>query len=112
MNLKQRVNRLRREVTALEEDEQPIVVLLSGDPEPHRLLGRSLSAREAMIGSEVFAAKDGETIKAFHRRLVALARERRIASGVTSGIAVVSVGDDTPELPCRYDAEGKLIVLN
>ena len=50
--------RLKRERQAR---DQPIVVFISGDPEPPRLLGRSLSAREAMIGTEVFSATDGES---------------------------------------------------
>ena len=99
--------RLKRE---REARDQPLVVLISGDPEPHRLLGRSLSSREAMIGTEVFEALDGESEKQFHRRLVAIARERIVS--LDRGVRTVSIGDDTPELECRYDAEGNLRVLN
>ena len=80
MSLKQRINRLRREVTP-PEDQSPIVVFVYGDPEPTRLLGRSLGGREAMIGSEVFLALDGESEGQFHRRLAKIARERVRADG-------------------------------
>jgi hypothetical protein len=58
------------------------VVLLYGDPEPHKLLGRSLGGREAMIGSEVFSMAPTETEKQFHRRLGKIARERWSGIGV------------------------------
>jgi hypothetical protein len=67
----------RRSKTLLDRAERanqsalPIVVFLSGDPEPHRLLGRSLGVREAMIGGEIFSALDGESERQFYRRLAA-----------------------------------------
>ena len=60
LSLRQRINRLRREMTALEEDQQPVVVFVSGNPD-RQLLGRSMGGREAMIGDELFAALDGES---------------------------------------------------
>ena len=87
-----------------------MVVLLFGDPEPHRLMGRSLSAREAMIGRELFAATDGETIKAFHRRLGKIARER--VAGLDRKVTIISVGDDEPVKECRYNLDGTLITVN
>lgn len=90
----------------------PMVVLLSGDPQVHQLLGRSLGEREAMIGTELFAANDGESVKQFHRRLCQIARERRIASGVTSGLAIVSVPDDTPQKELLFNLDGSPITVN
>jgi hypothetical protein len=108
LSLKQRINRLRREVTP--EDQSPIVVFVSGDPEPHRLLGRSLGGREAMIGSEVFSALDGESEGQFHRRLAKIARERSV--GLDRGVTIVSIGDDEPQPVCRYNLDGTLITVN
>lgn len=81
----------------------PVVVLVSGDPEPPRLLGRSLGEREAMIGGELFAAKEGESVRNFHRRLTKLARAR----GGT-GVTVISVGDDEPVKECLFNLDGTL----
>lgn len=108
MSLKQRINRLTREVTP--EDHSRLVVLISGDPEPHRILGRSLSSREAMIEGELFEAAEGESEKQFHRRLVAIARERIVS--LDRGIRTVSIGDDEPELECRYNLDGSPITVN
>ena len=107
MSLKQRINRLRREV-APPEDQSRVVVFVYGDPEPPRLLGRSLSSREAMIGNEVFETLDGESEGQFHRRLGKIARERRSENGVT----IISVGDDEPQPVCRYNLDGTLITVN
>ena len=87
-----------------------MVVFISGDPEAHRLLGRSLSSREAMIGSELFAALDGESEKQFHRRLADIARER--VAGLDRGITIVSIGDDEPVKECRYNLDGTPITVN
>jgi hypothetical protein len=81
----------------------PVVVFVYGDPEPARLLGRSLGEREAIIGGELFAAKEGETIKAFHRRVGKIARER----GGT-GVTVISIGDDEPVKECLFNLDGTL----
>ena len=88
------------------------VVLMSGNPQVHKLLGRSLGAHEAMIGDEIFEALDGESERQFHHRLCRIAREGRIRSGITGGVIIVSVGDDTPVLECRFNRDGSLITLN
>ena len=98
--------RLKRE---REAQDQPVVALVSGDPESTRILGRQMSAREAMIGDQLCEAEPNEGLRQFHRRMVAIARERRIKSGVTRGVAIVSIGDDEEQPVCRFDAEGKLI---
>jgi hypothetical protein len=106
LSLKQRINRLKREVAAAEDESRPIVVLLFGDPEVHRLLGRQMSSREGMIGSELFTAIDGESEGQFHRRLAKIARER--IAGLGHKVTIVSVGDDEPVKECLYNLDGTL----
>jgi hypothetical protein len=108
VNLRQRINRLKREITPPEDE--PMVVFMSGNPEPTRRLGRSMGGREAMIGGELFEALDGESVKQFHRRLAGIARER--VAGLDCRMTIVSVGDDEPQPVCRYDREGTLITVN
>jgi hypothetical protein len=97
--------RLKRERQA--RDLAP-VILIVGDPEPARLGYDLSSERMALIecngGAEVFEAGPMESTRAFHDRLVTVARAR--------GERIVSLGSDTPQPPSRFDAEGKLIVMN
>lgn len=92
------------------QSAQPLVVFVTGNPEPTRLLGRSLSAREAMIGGELFSALDGESVEQFHRRLADVARGR--IAGLDRRITIVSIGDDTVQLVCRYNLYGSPITVN
>jgi hypothetical protein len=110
LSLKQRINRLRREVAALEEDQQPVVVLLYGNPEPTRLLGRQMSSREAMIGTEVFSALDGESEGQFHRRLASIARERIV--GLDRKITIISICSEEPVKVARFNADGTPLTIN
>jgi hypothetical protein len=84
----------------------PVVVLIYGDPEATRLLGRSLSAREAMIGTELFEATESEGVKQFHRRLADIAHERIV--GLDRRITIVSVGDDEPQKESIFNLDGTL----
>jgi hypothetical protein len=93
-----------------EADDQPIVVLIQNDPEVHQRLGRSLSGREAMIGSELFSAGPNESVKQFHRRLVQVARERIVE--LERGIRTVSIGDDEPVKECLFNSDGSRITIN
>lgn len=88
------------------QSAQPIVVFISGDPEPARLLGRSLGGREAMVGGEVFSALDGESEGQFHRRLAKIARER--VTGLDRKVTIVSLGDDEPVKECLFNLDGTL----
>jgi hypothetical protein len=70
------------------------IVLIHGSPEPNRVLGFNLTERQAMIGTDLIEAEATETVKAFHRRLVKVARER--------GGRIVSVGSKpSPADPSR-----------
>lgn len=97
MNLRQRINRLKREITP--EDEPRPVVLLHNNPETAR---RGLkSEREGLIGGERYEAGSNETTREFHNRLVGVARAR--------GAYVVSIGYEPP-LPARYNLDSPIIV--
>ena len=63
-----------------------------------------------MIGTELFEAPEGESEKQFHRRLVAIARERIVS--LDRGIRTVSIGDDEPQKECRFNLDGSLITVN
>jgi hypothetical protein len=106
VSLKQRIDRLKRQVTP--EDEPRPVVLIIGCPEASRLGFDLRSERMAMIRSngvaEPFEAEANETTKAFHRRLCRIARSRNVF--------IVSVGSDEPQKVSRYNLDGSLRVLN
>jgi hypothetical protein len=94
--------RLKRE---REARDQPLVIFIVNCPEAPRLGFDLKSERMAMMafknGPELFEATDGETTKAFHRRLCAIARER--------GVRIVALGSDDPPQPvCRYNLDGTL----
>lgn len=93
-------------VERVNQSDQPLVVLLSGNPEPTRRLGRQMSSREAMIETELFSALDGESVKQFHRRLASIARER--VMGLGRKITIVSIGDDEPVKECLFNLNGTL----
>ena len=64
----------------------PRLITISGNPELDRLkaIGQLAplamgSDRDAMVGDELFAAPDGETTVAFHRRMLGVAKERNEA---------------------------------
>jgi hypothetical protein len=108
LSLAQRVRRLRRDLTPPEDEPRP-VVLLHGNPEIGRLLwlgelppGTMASEREAMVGSEVFAAADGETTNAFYHRMVSVARQR--------GVCLVSIGYASAcEAPSNLDGSRRAL---
>jgi hypothetical protein len=54
----------------------PMVVFIYGCPEPARLGFDLKSPRMAVIGTELFEATEGESVKQFHRRLAEIARSR------------------------------------
>ena len=92
------------------EDQSPIVAFVRGSPEPTRLLGRSMGGGEAMIGSELFQALEGESVGQFRRRLADVARER--SAGCGRKVIAVSVGSDRPMMASRYNMDGTERVLN
>jgi hypothetical protein len=81
--------------------EMPPVILIEGDPEPNRVLGFNLIGRQAMIGTDLIEAAATEGVKAFHRRVVEIARAQ--------GVRIVSVGSDQPVKASSYDQSGALI---
>ena len=96
---------LKRERQAL---DLPPVVLIVGDPAPSRLGFDLSSERQALIefngGAELFEAEAMESTKAFHDRLVEVARSRNVN--------VVSLGSDEPVKVARYNADGTPITVN
>ena len=97
-----RIEQLRRETTP-PEDEPPVVFFFN-NPMAVRLGFDLTSERMALVAGEVFEAEAMEPTRAFHHRLVDIARSR--------GVFVVSIGSDEPAKVSRYDMQGKLIVLN
>ena len=63
--------------------------------------GLNLTGRQAMIGTELVEAEATESVKAFHSRLVEIARAK--------GKGIVSLGSDEPVKASPYDQSGKLI---
>jgi hypothetical protein len=102
MRLKQRINRLRRQVTPPEDEPRPVAAICN-NPEAVRLGFDLTSERMALIGTELFEAAEEESTRAFHDRLAEIARSRNVM--------VISVGSDTPMMESRYDADGNLRVL-
>ena len=92
--------RLKRERQA--RDLAP-VILLQGDPEPSRLGFTLSSEREAVIEGELFEAEAMESTKAFHTRLVAIARSRNVR--------IISIGDELTKVS-RFNLDGTPITLN
>jgi hypothetical protein len=60
------------------------------------VLGFNLTGRQAMIGTDLVEAKASESVNAFHRRLVEIARAR--------GERIVSVGAEPSPAPQPYPA--------
>jgi hypothetical protein len=52
------------------------VIFIVGSPEPNRVLGFNLTGRQAMIGTDLIEAEATESVKAFHRRVVDIARAK------------------------------------
>jgi hypothetical protein len=52
------------------------IILIEGCPEPNRVLGFTLTAGQAMIGTELIEAGPDETGRAFERRLVKIAKAK------------------------------------
>jgi hypothetical protein len=111
LSLKQRINRLRREV-APPEDEQPMVVFIIGSPESTRRLGRHLTRHEALVGSsgELFTAAPTETEKQFRIRMANIARAS--VKGLDRKLVVVSIGSDTVMAESIFNLDGSRRVLN
>jgi hypothetical protein len=101
VSLRQRINRLKRQVTP--DEQRPPVVAIINNPEATRL-GFDLTEREALIASEVVRALDGETLKAFHDRICGIARERNVM--------LISVGSDAPVAVARYNLDGSPVTVN
>jgi hypothetical protein len=80
----------------------PPVALLYGSPEPSRLGFDLASERMALIKGELFEATEEETTRAFHHRLCAIARARKVM--------LIEVGSDEPMKECRYNRDGTLKV--
>jgi hypothetical protein len=103
VNLTPRINRLKREIAA-PEDERPPVFLLVNNPEAVRLGFDLKGEREAIVAGEFHRAEATESTKAFHHRLCAIARSRNVC--------LVSVGSDQPVLESRYNLDGSPVTLN
>jgi hypothetical protein len=80
------------------------VVLFYNDPEAIRLGFDLKGEREAIIANEFHCAEATESTRAFHHRLVAIARAR--------DVYLVSIGSDEPQLESRYNLDGSPITLN
>jgi hypothetical protein len=89
-------------VDRLHDNSLPPVILLYNNPEAVRLGFCLQSEREAIVAGEITRAEANESTKAFHARLVEIARARNVR--------LVSVGSDEPMLESRYDLDGKLKV--
>jgi hypothetical protein len=101
LNLKQRINRLKRQVTL--EDERPQVTAILNSPEAVRL-GFDLTSRMALVGTELFEAAEEEPTLAFHNRLVEVARAR--------GAFVIALGSDEPVKESIFNADDSRRLLN
>jgi hypothetical protein len=63
-----------------------------------------------MIANELFEAEPNESVKQFHRRLCAIARERIV--DLERGIRIVSIGDDEPVKECLFNLDGSPVTVN
>jgi hypothetical protein len=106
MNLKQRIAKLKREVTPPEEN--PVVMVqVSGNPDAGRV-GPMVSEREGLVGGEYFAASPDETTQQFHARLKAHYRQTKARGCVVLG----HPGNAAPPAEPIFNADGKLRLLN
>ena len=90
-----------KRMSAMRAGGGAVVLLIEGCPEPNRVLGLHLTERQAMIGTDLIEAEATESVKAFHRRLVEIARAK--------GRSIVSLGSGEPVKASRYDQSGSLI---
>jgi hypothetical protein len=93
--------RLKRERQAR---DQPPVIMIINNPEAVRLGFDLSSERMALIGTELFEAIELESTRAFHHRLVEIARSRRVF--------IVSVGSDVPQKVSLYNLDGTPVTVN
>jgi hypothetical protein len=106
MSIDQALREAKRLKREREGRDLPLVILIVGCPEPARLGFDLKSERMALIKGELFEALPNETTKAFHRRLVVIARERSM--GLNRGVITVSIGSDEPVKECLYHLDGTL----
>ena len=81
-----------------------MVVLFFNNPMAVRLGFDLTSERMALVAGEVFEAEAMEPTRAFHHRLVDIARSR--------GVFVVSVGSDEPQLVSQFNIDGTPVTVN
>ena len=106
MNLKQRIVKLKREVTPPEQNPVVLVAVEGNSAAcPERPM---VSTREAEIGGEYFVASADETTQQFHARLKALYREANARGCVILG----HPGNAMPPAEPIFNADGSERVLN
>jgi hypothetical protein len=107
-NFDQRIEQLKHQTTAPEDEPPPVVlVAVEGNPDvrPERPM---ISEREAQIGDEYFAATADETTQQFHARLKAHYRQTNARGCVVLG----HPGNAVPSAVSRFNADGSPITIN